>query len=374
MRPEQFGSQCPTNEKVELVMRLLSGETPAELSRETGRPRKQLSAWRQQFLAGGETYLDGRGARGELERLRVAEAELSTRVAELEAENRMRSRQVALLREPAHEGSTHPYCSEDYARALEEPGVERMRVAALGTYVMVREGETGIRQATAVQPFGSLDPSADPGAGLEALRKAEIGSFSLITDPMWSAELSELRAAFDLCRPFKPYYAVDREVGLEIRKRHRNRINQARRVGEIKDVSLADHLDRWLELYRCNVDRRQIARPFTPAYFAQLAEFEGLRTVALIADDEIVTMSLWIVHGDTMYFHDGASDDAGMAISGAYATFAHAIDSADCRYVLLGGSAGIRDEPESGLSVFKRGFANTTVVSYICNATLTDAP
>jgi transposase-like protein len=371
MRPERFGSHCPTSEKLDLVLRLLAGETLAELARETGRPRKQLSAWRRRFLAAGEASLEGGSGHLELEGLRSVQAELAARVGELKAENRMLGRRLTLASARPRLAASHPYCSEPYARALEEPGVERLYVAVWDTYVLVREGQAGVRQATAVRPLGSLDPSCDPHIGLEALREAGIALFSMITDPMWCPEVSPLQAAFDICRPFKKYYVVDREADIHIRKRHRNRINQARRTAEVHDVSLTDHLDRWLELYRGNVDRRRIHQPFTRAYFERLTKLDGLRTVAVVSGGEVVTLSLWIPHQDTMYFHDGASSDAGMAISAAHAAFAHIIDTAaDCRYVLLGGSAGFRDESSDGLAVFKRGFANASMISYLCSTSL----
>lgn len=371
MRPEWFGSRCSTSEKVDLVLRLLAGEALSDLVRETGRPSDQLLVWRRRFLEGGEAYLDGRRNQPKLEAFRGDQAELSRKMAELEAENRMLKRRVALLGDRSRRIATHPYCSESYARAWEEPGVERLYVTAWNTYVLVREGQAGVRQATGVRPYGSLDPSCDLRVGLDALREAGIASFSVITDPMWCPDISPLRASFDVCRPFSECYVVDRQANVRIRKRHRNRINQARCVGEIHDVSLTDYFDRWLELYKDKVDRRQILRPFTRDYFEQLTLFDGLRTVAVVADGEIVTMSLWISHQDTMYFHDGASSTAGMAISAAHAAFAYVIETAaDCRFVLLGPPAGFGEEQSDGLAVFKRGFANVSVVSYLCSATL----
>ena len=97
-----------------------------------------------------------------------------------------------------------------------------------------------------------------------------------ITDPMWCPEVSVLQEAFPTCREFKMNYFVDRDAEkVQIRKRHRNMINRAKRAGEYRDVELADHLDRWQELYQRNVADRQIAQPFDPAYFEQLARVPG---------------------------------------------------------------------------------------------------
>lgn len=372
MRPEHRGSQCPTSVKVELVLRLLGGETLAELARETERPRRQLSVWRRRFLAGGEAYLDGHTDHHELEVLREAGAELSAKAVELETENRMLARRVALLSgSHSRQAVPHLYCSESYSCALEEAGVRPLRVEGWDTYVLVRVGQGGMHNAIGVRPHGALDPNCVPRAGLDALRQAGIASISLVTDPMWCPELPVLQEAFDSCRAFREHYLVDREAEVQFRKRHRNRINQARRVGEVREISLVEHLERWLELYQLNIDNRQIPQPFSRLYFERLACIASLRTIAVFVADEIVNMTLWFRHDDTFYFHDGASSETGFEMSAAYAAFAHAIEkAADCRYVLLGGSAGFRDERLDGLAVFKRGFSNASVVSYLCSANL----
>ncbi|MGN6372219.1 MAG: GNAT family N-acetyltransferase [Solirubrobacteraceae bacterium] len=373
MRPDRFESQTPTNLKIELVLRSLGGEPLAELARETGRPKRQLSAWRRRFLAGGEAQLKGDEPH-EIGALPGERSELSAKIAELETDNRMLARRLALLGpDRVSPCAPRPYCSELYSSALEEPGVARLHLPEWGTYVLVRDGRGRPRHATGARPLASLDPHCDVGAGLDALRQAGIASVSLVTDPLWCPDASALDHAFATCRVFKEYYLVDREDDVHIRKRHRNRINQALRVGVVEEISLADHLQTWIELYRRNVASRQIAQPFSPAYFERLAHMEGLRTIAVLVKGEIVTMTLWIQHGDSLYFHDGASSVTGHEISAAYAAFAHAIAStAQCRYVLLGGSQGFHDERLDGLAVFKRGFSNASLVSYLCSAKLSD--
>jgi hypothetical protein len=48
--------------KTEIVIRLLRGESLDALSRETGQLASRLSAWRDEFLAGGEAALKSRAA------------------------------------------------------------------------------------------------------------------------------------------------------------------------------------------------------------------------------------------------------------------------------------------------------------------------
>jgi transposase-like protein len=371
MRPERAGSQCETSVKVELVLRLLGGETLTALASETGRPRKQLSAWRQRFLAGGEAYLDGRPDRRAVDALERARTELSERVAQLEAENTMLARRTALLHADRSRDLPHPYCSAAHARALEEPGVQPLHVPEWGTYVLVREGRGRTRHATGVRPIAPLDPGCDARAGLEALARAGIASVSLIADPMWCPDLAVLQGAFDVCRPFREHYFVDREAEVHYHKKHRNRLNQARRACSVEEVGLAEHLARWHELYAENVANRQIPQPFARTYFERIATLPSLRTIAVRAGGEVVALTLWIRHRDTRYLHEAATSATGFELSAGYAALAHVIENeTECRYVLLGGSAGFRDERLEGLAMFRRGFSNGSAPSYLCSATL----
>jgi len=362
--------QTSTEQKSDLVLRLLGGESISALSRETGRPRKQLSVWRRRFLEGGEAYLAARQKPGEIEALRAARGDLSRKVEDLEARNQMLSRRVALL-----DGSrdfSHPYCSAVYAQALEEPDAHAFEVPAWGTHVLVREGPGGKRLAVGARPFASLGPGCDLQAGLEHLRDSGVTSVSLVTDPLWGPEQPELKEAFDICRRFKEIYLVDKAAaGTRISKRHRNRIKHARSRAEVRKIELRDHLDRWLELYRRNVANRKIPQPFTDAYFEQLAEFPDLQTIAVEVDGQIATISMWIPYEDTLYFHDAASSAEGHAAAASYVAFAHVVENFDeCRYIFLGGAADFFDDPLDGLARFKRGFANHSHVSYLCSAIL----
>lgn len=373
MTVERPGNQAETSVKLDLVLRLLAGETLTSLSRETGWHRKQLSVWRSRFLEGGQAYLEGRVDNERIATLRGAQEGLSARVAELEADNRMLARRLEVLsRSRSGLAAAHPNCSESYASACEEPGVHRLYVPEWRTHVLVREGRGGARQATGVRPYASLDPGCDVRAGLESLRQAGVVSVSLITDPMWCPDLPVLQQGFTVCRAFKESHFVDRAAGpLSYRKGHRNQINRIRPASEVREVALADHLDRWWELYERNMAERGIAQPFRLSYFERLARMPELRTVAAAMDGEIAAVTLWIRYEDILYFYDAASSDTGMVASASYAAFAHVIETAtDCRYVFLGGSSGFRDDPDDGLAVFKRGFANASAMSYLCSATL----
>jgi transposase-like protein len=372
MSPPRTNDEFATAEKVEAVLRLLGGDGIAEVARQTGRPERQLAVWRDRFLAGGEAGLTARLDPHELERLRLAQRDLSAQVADLEAENRSLARQLARAdRAPAGQVASHPYCSERYARALEEPGVSAQHVPEWDTYVLVRNGRSGTRQAVGIRPLATLDPACDLRAGLETLRRAGVTSVSLVTDPLSSPERAHLEQVFDTCHVFKENYVVDRELRVHISKRHRNRINKARRGAEIREIELADYLPRWFELYEHNVANRQIPQPFLPSYYEGVAGLPGLRTVAVTVDQEVVTITIWVRHGDTLYFLDGASSAEGLAAGASYVAFAHIVESwDDCPCIFLGGAADYYDDRLDGLARFKRGFSNGSAINYLCGALL----
>jgi hypothetical protein len=368
--------QLPTETREQFVLRLLGGESIDFLSRESGLPRKQLSSWRRRFLAGGRAYLESRANPGEVERLRVANDELTQRLTDAELENELLNRRIASLHQKRSGLEySHPYCSSAYAEAQREPDSTILAVPAWGTHLLVREGPGGKRLAVGGRPFASVDPSSDLPAGLEYLQREGISSVSLVTDPMWSPEHPALEQAFGVCRHFKETYLVDRADPLRISKRHRNRINNARQGAVLEEISFSEHLDKWLELYRHNVANRQIAQPFSESYSERLGALPGLRTLAVRVDGEIVTITTWVRYRDTLYFHDAASSPEGHTAAASYVAFSHVIGNfTDCRYVFLGGAAEYFDNRLDGLARFKRGFSNRSTTSYLCSAILTPLP
>lgn len=72
------------SKKVDVVMRLLRGESLDEVSRDVGVEAHRLAAWRDEFLEAGKTGLKGRKTRSDEDR-RLAEAE--RKIGELTMDN-----------------------------------------------------------------------------------------------------------------------------------------------------------------------------------------------------------------------------------------------------------------------------------------------
>ena len=268
----------------------------------------------------------------------------------------------------------HPYASQTYARALASDSLTLRYVPEWGTHLLVHEAPSGAgpRRASGLYPYASLDPACDVAAGLETLKRDGIGFVSLVLDPLWSPPLEACADAFDVCKPFKTAYMIDRARGpVRFRKKHRNRINRSNRRCQVRLVALSDYADRAFEMYEQFSVKKQIAgeTTFTQNYFRTVSGMNAIRTIAAFVDSELVAISLWLRFRARAYFLLGFSNEQGYAISASYAYHDFAIRHfADCRHLNFGSEVGLSDSPEYATSGFKSGFANATAQIHVCGA------
>ena len=373
--PRQQRIKCETALKLKIVDQLLRGKSLDDVARETGHSKKQLSFWYRRFLRGGEAYLSSREDLSELSRLRQLNRALLTQAEELAKTNRelLKALEASEVG-PSPRPLEHPKCSEHYARAFEEDGVQIFYVPEWRTHVLLK-GAPSLqltKHARGVSRHSSLDPDCDLKGGLARLERAGIGSVSLITDPVWSPSRSLLESSFETCRPFKENYLIDRGLGrVRIRKRHRNMINNAKKLCDVDRATLAPLLDRWWTLHQEHRQTRVAVHSASRKYFEMLAGLEGVNVITAHHEKEIVTITIWLRFNDILYYIDGASNQKGLSISAPYAAFAYVVQHlVDCSYIFLGGPADFRDPRSDGLATFKRGFANATVRDYLCTSHL----
>lgn len=87
-------SDLNADERVQLVLRLLSKEEPAvQIARRAGVSEQTLYRWRDEFISGGRAQLAGNGAEAlrerKLERLKAELAERDQVIGELTVANRI---------------------------------------------------------------------------------------------------------------------------------------------------------------------------------------------------------------------------------------------------------------------------------------------
>ncbi|MFO0891952.1 MAG: hypothetical protein U0790_22810 [Isosphaeraceae bacterium] len=273
--------------------------------------------------------------------------------------------------EPWVPASGHPYSTAIYAESHRRRNVVPLAVPPWGTHVLLQRtaGRGSPLVATGLYPWTSLDPGCDLAGGLRFLKDQGIASVTILTDPVWCPPLDSLQSTFAVCRPLKPAYIMDRSIGSTIRKRHRNRINNANRLCRVHQVGFAEYIDEWWNIYSRLVDRKDIAETqrVPRESWETIAELPGLVSFAAFEGGTLLAISLWIRYRDAAGGHFTACTDRGYEILASYACYARALSYFhDCRLINFGGRTGVVESETDGLAEFKRGFANVTRTSYLC--------
>lgn len=236
---------------------------------------------------------------------------------------------------------------------------------------------TDWNDALSCYPFTVFGKQPDLTGGLKRLGETGLVSVALVPDPLNSPSPDLLCAAFEVCRPFKTHYLIDREAGpVHFKKNHRWSVRQAQKRCRFEEINLARHFETWLALYRHTVMRHRIAgiHDFAPSYFRALAKIPTVTALAARYAGEFIAIILWVRSGDIVYAHlEGGSPEAyrNYAIYGLIAAATEHF--ADCQLIHLGGAAGVEEKGKTGLAHFKRGFANREVTAYFCGSCLDPA-
>ncbi len=209
--------------------------------------------------------------------------------------------------------STRPlFATVAYAEAF---GLGSIDVPEWDTAMLTRAiPGTEWRDALGCYPLTAFGPKPDLQGGRERLRAAGLVSVALVPDPLLSPSPDVLSAVFEICRPFKTHYLIDREAGpVHFVKNHRWSVRQAGKHCGFEVIDLRKNLEVWLALYRHTVTRHQATgmHDFAPAYFRALAEMPAVTALAARHDGEIVAIILWVRQGDIVYAHlEGGSQSA----------------------------------------------------------------
>jgi hypothetical protein len=270
----------------------------------------------------------------------------------------------------------HPYASSAYAECFRE-WAEPVEIPEWGTWVL-RRAIPGSAESDAMgcYPLAVLRREGDLLGGLDRLRRLGPVSVVLVSDVLAGPPPEALRSAFGRVTPFKTHHV--RELAAapgepDYGRHHRYEVRRARQRCEVRPIALAEHLDRWLELYACLAGRHPIRglTRFSGSYFRGLLKVDGLTALAAFAGGELVSMHLWIDDGSHVYSHLAASSEKGYRLRASYAIYDAAIRHfAGRRAIDFGGCASTTDSTTDGLARFKQGFANRTAPAYLCGEIL----
>ncbi|MEP2151691.1 MAG: hypothetical protein ABJI43_15410 [Roseobacter sp.] len=264
----------------------------------------------------------------------------------------------------------HPYTNLGYAQSLAGP--DQIVVSeTLGVPLRLRViPGSDLMDAAGIYPI-SPNLRKPPPADLKVeLQRMGAVTLVLVSDPLVPVSPSSL---FDILRPYKPHHVIDHSVGpANYSKHHRAEVRRARRKCTARQINLADHLKDFTGLYDVLIGRHGLAKMhrFDAAHFAHLAANpQAFPTFGAFVDSRLVSAHIWArddtLDGAYAYSHLAASDDEGYATGAAYAVNDEAIRSMrDCKMITLGGAPD--GATGDGLDRFKRGFANTTLTSFLC--------
>lgn len=233
---------------------------------------------------------------------------------------------------------------------------------------------TNLSDALGCYPLTVFGQNPDLKAGLEHLRQADLVSVALVPDPLTSPPPEVLADAFEVCRPFKTHYLIDREAApVRFTKNHRWSVRKSLEHCSFEQIYLREHLPVWQELYQHTVKRHDVTgiQDFASSYFRELATMPAVTALAARHEGKIVAIILWVRNGEIVYAHLEGGSLAALQTHATYGLIAAANEHfADCRIIHLGGAAGLDEEAAHGLAHFKRGFANREVTAYFCGSRL----
>ncbi len=273
--------------------------------------------------------------------------------------------------------SGHPYADPGYAASV-AGGAEVVRVAAWDVPVLLRAiPGTDRVDAAGCAPLTPLSSDADLRAGLDELRRRGAVSVVLVADPLGGPASETLAAAFDVCRPFKTHYVVERGAAPpEFARRHRSEIAKATKVYSVKVFNLGNEIEAVAALHRDQLLLHGIDLPIDDArrQIEALARLPGTRVTGAFREERLESAVLFVAEIRTAYVHLTGTSAAGRASGAHHACYAAAIESFSPGITIdLGGAPGLHDDPNHGLALFKRGFATTTRMAWLCGSILDPA-
>ncbi len=265
------------------------------------------------------------------------------------------------------------YSQRDYAYSLQEFGKPRELPRSGGWIIERSIPGTPYRDATGCYPLFACRDWSRLSEDLDEIGE-DLVSLALVADPLSAPIGTELAKCFGHVAPFKKHYLADLSVPLNklVSKRYRR---YASRSLENMDVEICTepgrYLDEWMRLYDMLIKRHCIhgIRAFSRRSFAMQLNMHGMVMFLGRRDGEAVGALLTLSSGPYVHFHLAASNGEGYAIRSAYGLYWTAFkyyQEMGVRNCDIGGVAGLKDDPEDNLAIFKRGWSNDQCMAYFC--------
>jgi len=272
----------------------------------------------------------------------------------------------------AESDATTGYLHPLYAESLAEFGDPVQLVRAGGWMLRRRIPATDLQDAMGCYPICCCRRWHGLGDDLAQIQSSVV-SVSMVTDPFGEYTPDLLRSLFDVTIPYKQHFVADLSLPLEqyTSTRHRKYARKAleRTCVEVCDHP-AEHLDDWVRLYDCLIDRHHITgiRRFSRESFAKQLSVPGLVMFRAIEADQLLSLDLWYVQGDVAHAHLVGTSPRGYEIQVSYALKLFILEyfTGKVRWANLGAVPGMKQEAGGGLAAFKRGWSSGTRTAFFC--------
>jgi len=267
-------------------------------------------------------------------------------------------------------GFLHP----SYAKSLAEFGEPTLLPRSRGWFLKRPVPGFQYWDGLGCYPLLSCHDWTQLGADLNDVG-SELVCLSAVIDPFGKHDEALLRRCFpDITVRFKESLITDLAMPARtiVSKHHRYYARKAlERVDvEICEGNASQHLDEWVELYDCLIQRHQLRglKAFSRSAFATQLAVPGTTLFRARRQGATVGAHLWYVQGNVAYSHRAAYTSAGYEMMAGYALYWRAIEHFQhraVRWLDIGGGAGAANV-QDGLTEFKHGWATGTKPLYFC--------
>ncbi|MBN2403132.1 MAG: hypothetical protein JXN64_12120 [Spirochaetes bacterium] len=265
------------------------------------------------------------------------------------------------------------YTDQNYAYSLSEFGQPQELPNCKG-WILIREiPDTSLKDAMGCYPIFTCKNWFKLHEDLSLIDKNVI-SLSLIIDPLADIGIQYLKQHFHLVRPFKSHFIADLNQPLQkfVSKSHMKNVRKSLKKIDVEICTeLAQYHEDWIRLYDVLKKRHNIngINAFSHRSFKIQLNIPGMIMFIARQQGNIIGALLLLVNDNVGYIHLSAFSDEGYEIKASYGITWKALEylqEKGIHFALLGSMAGIKNNLQDGLALFKKGWSNEIRQNYLC--------